>query len=48
MRASARFYDWREYGFELVLRVRVRTGALFFHVEDQQMGLLLEMAFFDT
>ena len=45
MRASARFYDWREYGFELVLKVRLQTGPLFFHVEDPQMGLLLEMAF---
>ena len=24
----------REYGFELVLKVRLQTGALFFHVED--------------
>ena len=36
MRASAHFYDWREYGFELVLKVRLQTGPLFFLAKDPQ------------
>jgi hypothetical protein len=45
--ASARFNDWREYGFELVLKLLLKTGALFFHAEYSKTRLLLKMTFFD-